>query len=309
MMQDIGYRLGFSAGDITTLRLLVQEHLLLSEAATRRDPDDPATVRTVVDAVGSHEVLDLLHALTEADSLATGPAAWSDWKARLITTLVDRVHATIAGTPAKETPSLAAAYREILGAAGVQVSVARETDGLRVLVAADDRVGLLSTVAGALATQRLDVLSATVDTQGERALQSWLTEPAFGEAPDAEVITSAIRRALEADLDLAKGLASLRAMRPTRRGFTPPPPRVRMLDAASDRADVLEVRAHDQPALLWRVTSALAEAHFSVVNALVATLGSEVIDVLYLVESDGSRLQAHRIVDAIAAVEAALQVG
>ena len=309
MMQDIGYRLGFSPGDITTLRLLVQEHLLLSEAATRRDPDDPATVRTVVDAVGTHEVLDLLHALTEADSLATGPAAWSDWKARLITTLVDRVHATIAGTPAKETPSLAAAYREILGAAGVHVSVARETDGLRVLVAADDRVGLLSTVAGVLATQRLDVLSATVDTQGERALQSWLTEPAFGEAPDAEVITSAIRRALEADLDLAKGLASLRAMRPTRRGFTPPPPRVRMLGAASDRADVLEVRAHDQPALLWRVTNALAEAHFSVVNALVATLGSEVIDVLYLVESDGSRLPAHRIVDAIDAVEAALQVG
>jgi [protein-PII] uridylyltransferase len=309
MMQDIGYRLGFSPGDIATLRLLVQQHLLLSEAATRRDPDDPATVRIVADAVVTHETLDLLHALTEADSLATGPAAWSDWKARLIATLVDRVHSAIAGAEVKEVPSLAASYREILGAAGVHVSVARETDGLRVLVAADDRVGLLSTVAAVLATQRLDVLSATLDTQGDRALQSWLTQPAFGDPPDAEVVTSAIRRALEADTDLAASLASLRAMRPTRRGFTPPPPRVRMLEGASDRADVLEVRAHDQPALLWRVTNALADAQVSVVNALVSTLGSEVIDVLYLVEGDGSRLLPHRCSDAIAAVEAALQVG
>ena len=34
---------------------------------------DPATIRTVADAVGDAETLDLLHALTEADSLATGP--------------------------------------------------------------------------------------------------------------------------------------------------------------------------------------------------------------------------------------------
>jgi len=34
------------------------------------------------------EVLDLLHALTEADSLATGPSAWGDWKEGLVRELV-----------------------------------------------------------------------------------------------------------------------------------------------------------------------------------------------------------------------------
>jgi [protein-PII] uridylyltransferase len=128
----------------------------------------------------------------------------------------------------------------------------------------------------------------------------------FGDPPDDEVLTTAIRRAIDGDLNLVDSLAALRTIRPTRRGFTPPPPRVRMLDGASDRADVLEVRAHDQPALLWRVTNALADAGLSVVNARVSTLGSEVIDVLYLVDGDGSRLMSHRRADAVDAVSAVL---
>lgn len=306
MMQDIAHRLGFPPGDIAVLRLLVQHHLLLSEAATRRDPDDPATVRAVVEAAGSHEVLDLLHALVEADSLATGPAAWSDWKARLIAELVERAHAAMSGTGAVPQQSGVNPYSELTGNDSIEIVLRDEVDGLRILLAADDRVGLLSTVAGVLAVQRLDVLSATVETTDGRALQSWLAQPAFGDAPEAEVITSALRRAIEGETDLAEAMRRLRAMRPTRRGFTPPAPRVRMLDGASDRADVLEVRAHDQPALLWRVSNAVAEAGFSITKALVSTLGSEVIDTLYLVEKDGSRLRPHRRADAVEAVHTVL---
>lgn len=309
LMQDIAHRLGFPPGDIAVLRLLVQHHLLLAEAATRRDPDDPATVRVIVEAAGTHEVLDLLHALVQADSLATGPAAWSDWKARLIAELVERAHAAMAGAAPAPQPSVAGAFHDLSSAGPLQIVLRQETDGLRILVSADDRVGLLSTVAGALAVQRLDVLSATVDTTDGRARQAWLTQPAFGDPPDAEVVSSAIRRAIDGEVELAAAVQRLRAMRPARRGFTPPPPRVRMLDGASDRADVLEVRAHDQPALLWRVSTAVADAGFNITNALVSTLGSEVIDTLYLVERDGTRLRPHRRADVVEAVRAVLEVG
>ena len=40
--------------------------------------------------MGSADVLDLLHALTEADAAATGPAAWSPWKGGLVAELVQR---------------------------------------------------------------------------------------------------------------------------------------------------------------------------------------------------------------------------
>ena len=47
---------------------MLRHHLLLPTAATRRDLDDPATVRAVADAVGDRETLQLLAALTEADA-------------------------------------------------------------------------------------------------------------------------------------------------------------------------------------------------------------------------------------------------
>ena len=77
VVRDLAPRLGLPPADVDVLVAMVQHHLLLPDVATRRDLEDPATARGVADAVGSLEVLELLHALTEADSAATGPAAWS----------------------------------------------------------------------------------------------------------------------------------------------------------------------------------------------------------------------------------------
>ncbi|WP_234104914.1 HD domain-containing protein, partial [Streptomyces venezuelae] len=98
--RDLATRIGFDRSDVATIATAVRHHLLLVETATRRDLDDPATVRAVADAVGTVGTLELLHALTEADALATGPAAWSSWRASLVADLVKRVAGVLAG----ETP-------------------------------------------------------------------------------------------------------------------------------------------------------------------------------------------------------------
>ncbi|MCO6722956.1 [protein-PII] uridylyltransferase, partial [Streptomyces sp. Vc714c-19] len=84
-----------------------RHHLLLVETATRRDLDDPATVRAVAKAVGTEHTLELLHALTEADALATGPAAWSSWRGSLVADLVKRVSAVLAGDRLEEPEAAA----------------------------------------------------------------------------------------------------------------------------------------------------------------------------------------------------------
>ncbi|MFP8964893.1 HD domain-containing protein, partial [Streptomyces nanhaiensis] len=99
-VRGLAARMGFDAADTATLATVVRHHLLLAETATRRDLDDPATVRTVADAVGDAGTLELLHALTEADALATGPAAWSAWRAGLVADLVGRTGAVLAGQAA-----------------------------------------------------------------------------------------------------------------------------------------------------------------------------------------------------------------
>ncbi|MEU7241506.1 [protein-PII] uridylyltransferase [Streptomyces sparsogenes] len=100
--RDVATRIGFDRADVAVLATLVRHHLLLIETATRRDLDDPATVRSVAGAVGSTATLELLHALTEADALATGPAAWSAWRGSLVADLVKRVAGVLAGEPAAD---------------------------------------------------------------------------------------------------------------------------------------------------------------------------------------------------------------
>ena len=97
--RDAGRRMGLPDPDVELVASAVRHHLLLPVVATRRDLDDPVTVKQVAALVPSRALLELLHALAIADGLATGPAAWNEWKARLVADLVRRVTAVLAGEP------------------------------------------------------------------------------------------------------------------------------------------------------------------------------------------------------------------
>jgi len=84
-------RMGLGPDELEEVAVLVRHHLLLVETATRRDLDDPSVVEGVAAALGSPRRLRLLHLLTVADGLATGPAAWNDWKGTLVAELASRV--------------------------------------------------------------------------------------------------------------------------------------------------------------------------------------------------------------------------
>ncbi|HEV8058071.1 MAG TPA: ACT domain-containing protein [Actinomycetota bacterium] len=70
---------------------LVAEHLLLSDTATRRDLDDERLIVDVADRVGDQGRLGALYILTIADAEATGPLAWTPWRAALVRELVAKV--------------------------------------------------------------------------------------------------------------------------------------------------------------------------------------------------------------------------
>jgi [protein-PII] uridylyltransferase len=93
LARDIAGRLGFGPEDVAVAARLVRHHLLLVDVATHRDLEDLATLDEVAAAVGDPSTLALLAVLTEADARATGPQAWSPWRAQLVQTLVERVHA------------------------------------------------------------------------------------------------------------------------------------------------------------------------------------------------------------------------
>jgi [protein-PII] uridylyltransferase len=84
-------RAQFGPRTAATVSRVIEHHLLLPTIATRRDLDDPATIRDVADAVADGRTLRILYLLSVADSRATGPAVWSPWKATLMQRLYEGV--------------------------------------------------------------------------------------------------------------------------------------------------------------------------------------------------------------------------
>ncbi|WP_408993712.1 [protein-PII] uridylyltransferase [Streptomyces sp. 1268] len=330
--RDMATRIGFDKHDVGVIATLVRHHLLLVDTATRRDLDDPATVQAVAGAVSSASTLELLHALTEADALATGPAAWSAWRASLVADLVKRVGAVLAGEfpdePDDEAPS---AEHERLAIEALRTGepvLALHTQpeepagdgevepvGVELLIALPDRPGVLPAAAGVLALHRLTVRAADLravelpNEVGERAdllLLSWRVAAEYGSLPQAARLRADLVRALDGSLDIRARLAEREAAYPRRRGVKAPPPRVTVAAAGSRRATVIEVRAQDAPGLLHRIGNALEGSAVRVRSAHVSTLGANAVDAFYVTGTDGEPLTPARASEVAREVEKAL---
>ncbi|MGC4890792.1 [protein-PII] uridylyltransferase [Micromonospora sp. DT227] len=275
LAEAVATRIGLPPAEAALIGTLVRLHLLLPEVATRRDLSDPKTIAGVAGLVGDPGTLELLHALVRADAAATGPAAWSGWKGRLIADLVARVRTTLdtGEVPAPPAPDPALV-------AGPLPVVHLGED--RVSVAAADRRGLLATVAGCLALHRLEVISADAATVDGRALVECRVQPRYGLAPDPIALSADLRRAVAGDVSVTQRLRG-RALAARSRGAAP---RVVWHREAATDAVLLELRAADAAGLLYRVTCALDEAGAQVRAARIATLGGDVVDTFYLVGTD-----------------------
>ena len=286
VVETIGRRMGFAPDDVMILVGLVRNHLLLADAATRRDLDDPLTIEGVAAAVNDRLQLDLLAALTEADSLATGPAAWGQWKAGLVADLTRRVAAYLSGGGVPPTePLVTDRHRgfmrqvERLGRSVVAADLPNVT------VVARDRPGLLSAVTGVFALRGLDVRSADIAGEEGFAVETFVVEPSRSRWPDFELVADQLEAVLRGTFPLEERLAEqVRAYAEGRRPVSSQPAEVRITidNAASMDSTVVDVRAEDDIGLLHRITAALFALELDVVTARVSTLGHEVLDAFYV---------------------------
>ncbi|MER8085014.1 [protein-PII] uridylyltransferase [Streptomyces sp. NPDC094048] len=332
--RDMAARIGFDQHDVGVIATLVRHHLLLVETATRRDLDDPATVRSVANAVSTASALELLHALTEADALATGPAAWSSWRAALVADLVERVAAVLAGqAPEEPAPAAPSAEQERLAVEALRTGEPvlalhaqagtpdedgePEPVGVELLIALPDRPGVLPAAAGVLALHRLTVRAADLravelptelgtDESADLLLLSWRVAAEYGSLPQAGRLRADLVRALDGSLDIRARLAEREAAYPRRRGVKAPPPRVTVAAAGSRLATVIEVRAQDAPGLLHRIGRALEHSGVRVRSAHVSTLGANAVDAFYVTDTDGEPLPEVRAAEVAREVEKAL---
>jgi [protein-PII] uridylyltransferase len=83
----VARRLRLDGAAAHTLRVVIENHLLMASISQRRDLDDPFVIRNFAKQVQAPETLSLLTLLTFADSLATSDKLWNGFKDALLWSL------------------------------------------------------------------------------------------------------------------------------------------------------------------------------------------------------------------------------
>jgi [protein-PII] uridylyltransferase len=300
LVRRLATRMGFAEPDVDILVALVEHHLLLPDVATRRDLDDATTIQRVADAVRSLERLELLAALTEADSLATGPSAWSPWKAHLLAQLVDRTEKVLRGDEAAAVTEAGFPNAEQLAAlANPGTHILGQGNTLTVMT--DDRPGLFSRVTGVLAMHGLDVLTAGVYSSNDgRALEAFIVHDPMRDVTPWDRVEADVERALDGRLAVNARVAERAKMygrqvySPLARGSS-----VTVDNNASADATVIDVETGDRIGVLYAIARALAELDLDVRSAKVQTLGVRVLDAFYVTDRSGSKVTDQDTLDEI----------
>jgi [protein-PII] uridylyltransferase len=286
LVQVIATRMGFERRDVELLVQLVSQHLLLPKIATSRDLADPATLSAVAAQVGTVSTLETLYALTKADSLATGPSAWSPWRANLVDDLVEGVRAVLgARTPAPPPPPIVPPP----GPPPPQPRVEVRDDTVRVV--GRDQPGLFANSVGLLSLHGQDVRAARAASSADVAVAEFDVEPAFGKLINPAEMEAELSAALAGRLDLderlderARAYGRLRSASLARLQ-----PDVLVHADESPAAAIVEVRAADGVGALYRIARTLVELGLDIRLAKIATLGHEVVDTFYVVEAQNGR--------------------
>ncbi len=106
---NVAKRLGLDGATAHSLRLLVENHLLMAQVSQRRDLEDPSVVRNFASQVQTRENAMMLTLMTYADSRGTSEQLWNSFKDSLLWTLFSRTMDTFGGT----TDFIRAEYKQI----------------------------------------------------------------------------------------------------------------------------------------------------------------------------------------------------
>jgi [protein-PII] uridylyltransferase len=177
-----------------------------------------------------------------------------------------------------------------------------------------DHAGLFSKIAGALAVAGASIVDARIHTlTNGSALDTFWIQDAAGGTFDAPhrlarlhvLVDQALSGRLSIDSEIRRANAALLGRRMRAIHVSP---RVVVDNRASNTHTVLEVNGRDRPGLLHDVTAAISEQGLQIASAHVTTYGVRAVDVFYVKDVFGLKVENERKLAALRqALLAALQ--
>ncbi len=165
-----------------------------------------------------------------------------------------------------------------------------DTGATRVSVFTPDREGLFYRICAGLAAAGANIIDARIHTTRDgMALDNLLVLDGRGQRYTDERLRRRLGRAVETALT-ATAPPALPTAPPRRAAAFNVAPLVSIADRASTRTTVVEVNAHDRPALLAGLAAAIHHQGHVIHSAHIATYGERAVDVFYLTRADGKKL-------------------
>jgi [protein-PII] uridylyltransferase len=163
------------------------------------------------------------------------------------------------------------------------------------VVATRDVPGLFSLIAGTLASQGINILSAQIHTRADGiVIDTFQVNDPFGEAVTEEArwrrTLDALRRVLRGEVAVEDLLARRRAVYPAGEGIAGPP-KISVDNQLSDSRTVVEVKCPDRVGLLYVITRTLSAQGLDIASARIATEIDQAYDTFYVTDRRGHRLE------------------
>ncbi len=171
----------------------------------------------------------------------------------------------------------------------------RDLNTRTVTICAKDRPGLFSKISGVFTLNNLDILNAEIHTWRKNiALDIFTVRPPvdlFFEDQRWVRAEKHLKAALAGDLDLGAALQEKIADHKTPDRHIPKrPSRVKIDNDSSSFFTIIEVFTHDAPGLLFRITDVLFKQELDVWIAKIATKVDQVVDVFYVRDLFGQKV-------------------
>ena len=181
-------------------------------------------------------------------------------------------------------------------ARAVEIRPLDERAATLVTILAPDQPGLFYRIAAAISLAGANIIDARIHTTEDgMALDNFLIQQAAGEPVadprQLERLESAVRRALEGQEPLRAQLSARRLPLPRAEAFSIQPA-VYVDNQASSRYTVVEVNARDRAALLSELAEAIYRSKAMIRSAHIATYGERAVDVFYLTDLKGARIES-----------------
>jgi len=173
-----------------------------------------------------------------------------------------------------------------------------------IVVYTGDHPGLFSQIAGAMAVTGANIVDAKIITlTNGMALDTFFVQDTEGVPLDSPAklqrLSGTIEQVLSGRLRLAQELATRKSNLPSRAHVFKVPPRVLVDNKPSRSHTVIEINGRDRPGLLYDITSAMTQLGLQISSAHISTYGERVVDVFYVKDVFGHKVEHERKLERI----------